>query len=432
MIILGIETSCDETAIAVLTVKGLARGTGRRKSKVESFKVLSNVVSSQVKLHAKFGGVVPNLAAREHEKNLPRVFRSALKEANLSQKSRQRNGQAKIKGQRLPVDLIAVTRGPGLSPALWRGINFAKELSEKYKKPIIGVNHLEGHIYSNFLPKIGEFSIFPDGKTIEDPRQSRDNFSAKGGSASSGQFSKKIFPILNLIVSGGHTELVLMEGHGKYKIIGETLDDAVGEAFDKVARLLGLGYPGGPQIARRAQKWKTQNTEHKAPRTNPLARVLRGRQIKHKTQSTNIEFPRPMINSKNYNFSYSGLKTAVLYKVRDMKAVGVKMADKVINEICYEFQNASLDVLIYKTIKAAQEHRVKSIFLSGGVSANTLLRSDLNKAAQGLGVNYSQPEMEYTGDNAAMIAVAGYFNYSKNKKIKTAYDAVEVDANLGF
>ena len=211
MKILGIETSCDETAIAVLEIESPARETGRRSSRVESFKVLSNVVSSQVKLHAKFGGVVPNLAAREHEKNLPRVFRSALK---------------KSKSKMADIDLIAVTRGPGLSPALWRGINFARDISAKYKKPILGVNHLEGHIYSNWLKPVGVTSKF--------------------------EIRNSKFPILNLIVSGGHTELVLMGGHGKYKIIGETLDDAVGEAFDKVARLLGLGYPGGPQIARHA------------------------------------------------------------------------------------------------------------------------------------------------------------------------------------
>jgi len=424
MIILGIETSCDETAIAVLEVK-------RQKSKVESFKILSNVVSSQVKLHAKFGGVVPNLAAREHEKNLPRVLKSALK-----------NSKFKITN----IDLIAVTRGPGLSPSLWRGINFAKEISEKYKKPIIGVNHLEGHIYSNWLETIlGNSKL----KILNSKQSQISNLK-----------SQKIFPILNLIVSGGHTELVLMSDHGKYKIIGETLDDAVGEAFDKVARLLGLGYPGGPAIAKRASQWKLQgegsrggtstgiasetlNSKSETPhQSNPLTAIQKWGGIgagqansKFKTQNSKhlqIEFPRPMINSKNYDFSYSGLKTAVLYKVRDIKNAGVKMTDDIVNKICYEFQNAALDVLIVKTSKAAQEYKVKSIFLSGGVSANKELRERLSTKSKELGVNYSQPEIEYTGDNATMIAIAGYVS-SRNKELKDlSWDKIEMDANLGF
>ena len=375
MIILGVETSCDETAIAIIEVKD------------NKIQVLSNVVSSQVKLHAKYGGVVPNLAAREHEKNLPRVFTLALKKSKL-----------KI----TDIDLMAVTRGPGLSPSLWRGINFAKEISEKYKKPLIGMNHLEGHIYSNWLKPIRV--------------------------ACNLQPTTYNFPILNLIVSGGHTELVLMEDHGKYKVVGETLDDAVGEAFDKVARLLGLGYPGGPAISQRAEKWKSRISNSKS-------------QIKHKSQILNIEFPRPMINSKNYNFSYAGLKTSVLYKIRDLKAAGVKITDEVKNEVCYEFQKAALDILVLKTIKAAQELKVKSLFLSGGVSANKELRERLEAEAKNLKIKYSQPEFKYTGDNAAMITVAGYFNYKNNPALskkggasKTApnWQSVEMDANLGF
>src|SRR3989344_1061003 len=379
MKILGIETSCDETAIAVLNITPQwIRQTHRGEfieppTRGEEITVLSNVISSQVKLHAKFGGVVPNLAAREHEKNLPHVFKSALKKSKLKMSD---------------IDLIAVTRGPGLSPSLWRGINFAKKISEKYKKPIIGVNHLEGHIYSNWLKPVGEFSIFPDGKAIEDPRQSWDNFSRLAGSRRAGQFSKKIFPILNLIVSGGHTELVLMENYGKYKVIGETLDDAIGEAFDKVARLLGLGYPGGPLISRIAEKGN--------PDRYPL--------------------PSPMINSKDYNFSYSGLKTAVLYLLRDLKISPSNSSGRISAkqkfDIAASFQKAAIGSLIKKTLKAAKEYGVDSIMLSGGVSANTLLRFEFKKLAEENGLRYSRPQLEYTGDNAAMIAVAGYFNYS--------------------
>jgi len=349
MKILGIETSCDETAMSVLEIKD---------GKV---KVLSNAISSQVKLHAKYGGVVPNLAAREHVKNIEHVFKLAIR---------------KSKSRLDDIDLIAVTRGPGLGPALLVGIAFAKTLAWKHDKPLIGVNHMEGHIASNFLKKVGGISNF--------------------------QFpiSKKDSPILNLIVSGGHTELVLMEDYGKYKIIGETMDDAVGEAFDKVARLLGLGYPGGPIISKLAEKG---NPDH-----YPL--------------------PSPMIYLKNYNFSYSGLKTAVLYLLKDLNLKKIDNQTKA--DIAVSFQTAAFKVLLHKTIKAAKEYKVKSIFLSGGVSANKQLRIELEKAAKELKVNYSQPELEYTGDNAAMIALAGYFNYLGNKK--TDWQSVDMDANLGF
>lgn len=382
MKILGIETSCDETAVAIIEIS-----PQQDRSNVKEITVLSNVISSQVKLHAKYGGVVPNLAAREHVKNIEHVFELALKKAGM-----YKGGPTslKLRGTLRDIDLIAVTRGPGLGPSLLVGIAFARTLAWKYNKPLVGVNHLEGHVYSNCLKPLREFSIF--------------NFK---------------FPILNLIVSGGHTELVLMEDHGKYKIVGETLDDAVGEAFDKVARLLGLGYPGGPTIALHAERWKSQSTNHES-------------RIRPKIQIPKIEFPRPMIRLKNFNFSYAGLKTAVLYKVRDLKNAGIKLTDKVKNEICYEFQNAALDVLVAKTVRAVQEYRVKSLFLSGGVSANALLRSDLNKVAGELGVSYSQPEMEYTGDNAAMIAVAGYFS-SRNKKYQDKFwNKTEMDANLKF
>jgi len=366
MKILGIETSCDDTAMAVIEVQ-----SEKRKVKSgEKIMVSSNIISSQVKLHAKYGGVVPNLAAREHAKNIGHVFDLALEKAG-------------IKNFKKEIDAIAVTRGPGLGPALLVGISFAKTISWIYKKPLIGVNHLEGHIYSNWLPPIGinsnlKFLIF------------------------------KKEPALNLIVSGGHTELVLMRGIGDYKLIGETLDDAVGEAFDKVARLLGLGYPGGPALAQRASKFKVESSKLKVP----------------------ILFPRPMIHSKDYNFSFSGLKTAVLYKIRDLKNAGAVLTDSVVNEIAHAFQEAAIDVLITKTIRAARKFNAKSIFLSGGVSANKLLRERLEKAVRKHGLNYSQPPLAYTGDNAAMIAIAGYFNCKKNRR--DSLKPVQMDANLTF
>ena len=382
MRILGIETSCDETAVAVLEIRG--------KNKIS---ILSNIVSSQVKIHAKFGGVVPNLAAREHVKNIRRVFNLALKTAG-------------IKNLKKEINLIAVTRGPGLSPALLAGLSFAKTIAWLYDKPIIGVNHLEGHIYSNWLPKNDNRPL-----TIDD-RQ-----------------SKNIFPALNLIVSGGHTELVLMANYGKYKLIGETLDDAAGEAFDKVARLLGLGYPGGPAISKIAKDGD--------PEKYPL--------------------PRPMLKLKNFDFSYSGLKTAVLYLIRDIvtKSPSTKfraspstkfraspstssgqyrLSAKQKADIAASFQKSATEVLVIKTVRAAKQYGVKSILLSGGVSANETLRIELKKNAEQNGFKYFQPLVEYTGDNAAMIALAGYFNYLTNKKSLSFYSwsKIDMDANLGF
>ena len=390
MKILGIETSCDETAMAVIEVKG-------EKLKVKSKKeirVLSNVISSQVKLHAKYGGVVPSLAAREHVKNIKHVFELALKQAGL------------LKSDFNSIDLIAVTRGPGLGPALLVGLTFAKTIAWLYKKPLVGVSHLEGHIYSNWLKPIREISN------------------------SEFLISKQIFPALNLIVSGGHTELVLMKNHGQYKIIGETVDDAAGEAFDKVARLLGLGYPGGPHISARAEMSRT-NADYTQINADNISENPRSNR-----RESAIEFPRPMINSKNYNFSYSGLKTSVLYKVKDLKNSGVKLTPNIVNEICHAFQKSPIDVLLQKTMHAAKELEVKSILLSGGVSANALLRLNLNRAATEAGIKYFQPQLEYTSDNAAMIAVAGYYISEKfkvkSRKLKTNWKSVEMDANLGF
>ncbi|OGN28610.1 MAG: tRNA (adenosine(37)-N6)-threonylcarbamoyltransferase complex transferase subunit TsaD [Candidatus Yanofskybacteria bacterium RIFCSPLOWO2_02_FULL_43_10] len=365
MKILGIETSCDETAMSVIEISP-------RQARGEEITVLSNVISSQVKLHAKYGGVVPSLAAREHVKNIKHVFNLALKQA-------AKNGKWKMENGKLPVDLIAVTRGPGLGPALLVGITFAKTMSWLYKKPLTGVNHLEGHIHSNWLSPVANSK----SKTLN---------------------PKQIFPALNLIVSGGHTELVLMNSRDQYQIIGETVDDAVGEAFDKVARLLSLGYPGGPAISKTAEKG------------NPDKYIL----------------PRPMSKSKNYDFSYSGLKTAVLYLLRDLypPAGGRKPDAKIRADIAASCQNAAIDVLVQKTMRAAKEYKVKSILLSGGVSANKLLRKELHKNTAEAGIKYFQPPMEYTTDNAAMIAVAGYFSRSKNKK--TDYKSVKMDANLGF
>jgi N6-L-threonylcarbamoyladenine synthase len=322
MKILAIETSCDETAIAVLEVNKTREG--------EKFLILADEVASQIKIHAPFGGVVPNLAKREHIKNLPILLRRALKESKIEKP-----------------DAVAVTYGPGLEPALWTGITFAQELSKKWKVPLVPVNHLEGHIYSALMKK--DSFIIP---------------------------AKNLFPLLTLIVSGGHTELVLSKKHLNYKILGETLDDAAGEAFDKVARMLKLGYPGGPEISKLAKLG------------NPKA----------------INFPRPMIGSGDLNFSYSGLKTSVLYYLRDNQKMNKK-------NIAASFEEAAIDVLVRKTVMAAQQNKMQTIGLGGGVAANDKLREELVKKFPKILL----PEKRFTGDNAAMIAVAGYYRFLKKK-----------------
>jgi len=337
MKILGIDTSCDDTCVALLEI---------RNSKL---KILSNIISSQVKLHAKYGGVYPSLAKREHIKNLPLVFRRATKRIKLSE-----------------IDLVSVTNGPGLEPCLWQGVNFANELAKNLKVSLIPVNHIEAHILVN---------------------------------------SPKIFPAVCLVVSGGHTTLFLMKGIRKYMLIGETRDDAAGECFDKVARILGLGYPGGPIVAEMATKIKNKKLKIK-----------------------NIKLPRPMMYQKNYDFSFSGLKTAVLYDYRSRPSK-IRKSKQYIREMCREVQQAIIDVLIHKTIKAAKDFRVKSIILGGGVVANEELRKQFQEKIRKEIPNteYLIPDTKYCTDNAAMVAVTAYFHKKETTK---NWQKIEVNANL--
>ncbi|MBI3630857.1 MAG: tRNA (adenosine(37)-N6)-threonylcarbamoyltransferase complex transferase subunit TsaD [Candidatus Sungbacteria bacterium] len=386
--ILAIETSCDETAIAIAEFSGPATHPAVR--------VRSHIVLSQVQLHAPFGGVVPNLARREHEKNLVPILMQALREAKIMNQEISKNkhpeslascfltldtilarepelnGQLKKNIAHLPapdIDAIAVTYGPGLAPALWTGINFAKALAALWKKPVIPTNHMAGHLYSALLE--------PDPK--------------KGGAFFMPRLS---FPALALLVSGGHTELILMRAHGKFRILGQTLDDAAGEAFDKTARILGLPYPGGPEIARLAADGR-----HGA---YPL--------------------PRPMLNTKDYHFSFSGLKTAALYLVRDIGKLTLQKK----KDIAASFQAAALEVLVKKTIRAAKEYRAKTVLLGGGVAANDALRSFLRVALKKESPQFSVrfPVSSLCGDNALMIAAAAYFCGTKK-----ALDKVRADAN---
>ncbi|MEK7178624.1 MAG: tRNA (adenosine(37)-N6)-threonylcarbamoyltransferase complex transferase subunit TsaD, partial [Patescibacteria group bacterium] len=357
MYVLGIETSCDDTAAAVIEAKG-----GLAKS---SFSVLANISYSQVAIHKKFGGIVPNLASRAHLEKIIPTIKEALR-------------VAKTKPDK--IDLITVTRGPGLIPSLLIGVNTARALSYKWQKPIIGVNHIEGHIYSNWL-------------------------TAQDSSRNLVRRKKRInFPALILIVSGGHTELVLMKGYGKYKIIGQTLDDAAGEAFDKTARLLGLGFPGGPAIAAMANQLKTKNYQLKTT------------------------LPRPMINSKDYNFSFSGLKTAVLYLYNDLVKKYPK--EKIIPAMAAEVQNAIVDVLTAKIVKAVKNLNPKTVMIAGGVSANKALREKMAKEFGSYKIPFLMPDISYSTDNAAMIAAAGYFNYIQKKPAKDSWKKIEANANL--
>jgi len=355
MIILAIETSCDDTCIAILKIRN------------SELKILSNVISSQVKLHAKYGGVYPFLAKREHQKNLPAVLKRALNKA----------GNPKI-------DLVAVTAGPGLEPCLWTGLNFAKGLARDWDLSIIPVNHIEAHILANFLPKISKISNF---KFL---------------------ISKNIFPAVCLVVSGGHTQLILMENIERplfttyYKILGETRDDAAGECFDKVARILGLGYPGGPIISQ-------------------LAKSFAGREV------VPGRLPRPMIHQRNYDFSFSGLKTAVLYHFKN-QSLQMRKSKKYIQQMCNEVQQAVIDVLICKTLRAARDYNAKTIILGGGVAANNELRKQFKEACLKRNLKYLVPPKDFCTDNAAMVAIAAYYHWLRGGTKN--WQGIEAKANL--
>lgn len=354
MRILAIETSCDETAAAVLEVKS------------SSFKLISNVVSSQVKIHAKFGGIVPEVAARKQMEMILPIISEALN--FLPDK--------KIKNKLKDIDYLAVTQGPGLITSLTVGLETAKTLALVLDKPLILINHLEGHMLASLL-------------------KYENNFIIK---------NKIIYPALALVVSGGHTMLVLMKKENHYKIVGETLDDAVGEAYDKVAQILNLGYPGGPAIDRLA----IQGLANK------------------------FNLPRPMIKSADLNFSFSGLKTAVLYLTQDLKNKN-KLNEQITKDICLEFQTATIDVLLSKTITALKKFKPKTFLLGGGVAASQALRQKLNEkiSKEFPQIKIFIPEIKFTGDNAAMVALAGYYKINKKSKIKNIkYKKIKAEPNM--
>ena len=315
IITLGIESSCDETSVAIVK-------NGRE--------VLSNVINTQIAIHTQFGGVVPEIASRQHVENISNVAKEALKEANMTFDD---------------IDIIACTYGPGLVGALLVGVSYAKGLSYALNKPLVGTNHIEGHIAANYITNL---NLKP--------------------------------PFLCLVVSGGHTHLVHIKDYKKFEILGKTRDDAIGEAFDKVARAIGLGYPGGPKIDKLAKEG------------NPQA----------------IDFPRAKVDGSAFDFSFSGVKSAVLNYLNgcEMKQIEVNRAD-----VAASFQQAVVDVLVERGIRAAKQLGENRIAVAGGVASNSALRAAMTERCQQEGIELCYPSPIFCTDNAAMIAVQGYYEY---------------------
>lgn len=315
MIVLSVESSCDETSVSIIR---------------DGKDILSNVVLSQIDVHKQFGGVVPEIASREHIKGITMVFEEALEIANVTKED---------------IDLVAVTKGPGLIGSLLIGINAAKAFAFANDIDIIGVHHIAGHIYANAISK------------------------------------ELVFPLICLVVSGGHTELILMKEHYDFNKLGETMDDAIGEAYDKVARTVGLGYPGGPVVDRLAKEGKP-----------------------------NYKMPNISLGD-NYNFSFSGIKSHVINLVHNIKQRNEELN---IPDLCASFQETVTDVLVDKSIKAIQEYDASMFMIAGGVAANKGLRKKIDERIKG--VKIVVPDFKYCTDNAAMIGMAGYYQYLKYKK----------------
>ncbi|MGL4948966.1 MAG: tRNA (adenosine(37)-N6)-threonylcarbamoyltransferase complex transferase subunit TsaD [Anaeroplasmataceae bacterium] len=331
MLVLGVESSCDETSVAIVK---------------DGKEILANIILSQIDIHTLFGGVVPEVASRHHVANVSIVFKEAFKKANVSYND---------------IDLVAVTSGPGLIGSLLVGLNAAKAFALCFNKPIIGVNHLIGHIYSGFIEH--------DVK----------------------------FPAICLLVSGGNTELIYMKDHYDFKILGETLDDACGEAYDKVARVLNIGYPGGPEVDRLAFLGKDT-----------------------------YKLPRVYLDKNSFDFSFSGLKSAVINLAHNCKQKNEEINKE---DLCASFQNSVCEVLVFKALNAVSKYNVKDLIVCGGVSANKGLKKHFNECKSNE-LNLHIPSLQYCTDNAAMIAVAGYYYFSK---YKATHDLnINADASLEF
>jgi N6-L-threonylcarbamoyladenine synthase len=399
MKILAIDTSCDDTSVAVLATEAT-----RNKKQETNIKIISNVVSSQIKIHAPYGGVYPTLARREHQRNLAPVLIKALKQAKLlkitnskkqeTNKSQIQNLKLKtlkkilmrdelllestesflLKYQKPKIDAIAITNGPGLEPCLWQGVNFAKALSFWWGLPIIPINHIKAHLAANFVG-------------VNPKKQETRN-------------KQSLFPAVGLVASGGHTELIYIPKVGQYKLIGSTRDDAAGECFDKTARILGLSYPGGPSLALQAK-------------------------LKMKNEKLKIELPRPMLHSKDFDFSFSGLKTAVLYNFQSQKK-SVRESDDYKIAMAKEIQQSIIDVLVNKTTKAAEHFNAKSIITGGGVMSNKELRKQLEVQSAKCKVIFFVPPKNLCLDNGAMVGASALLD--KPKAI--SWQKIKVNGNL--
>lgn len=395
MKILSIETSCDETAISI--IEGKDNNTLTIKNITTKFEILGNALLSQIDIHKEYGGVFPSLAKREHGRNLVPILKKALAQSlgifNFQfSKSQLQKLEVILKKEpellkqfledipkikKPDIDAIAVTNGPGLEPALWVGVNFAKALSLVWNLPIVPINHMEGHIFSALMKESG-----------------KDKF----------LISNFQFPILALLISGGHTQLILSKKWLEYEIVGETIDDAVGEAFDKTARMLNLPYPGGPEISKLAEK-----CGHAA---------------------STFKFPRPMIYSNTCDFSFSGLKTSILYTLKKIP----NLTEEIKQKIAKGFEDAVVEVLETKTKKAIQQTEAQTLVIGGGVSANKRIREVFEHLIKNEYENISLyiPYQELSTDNAIMIAVAGYFRYKQNpEKYKNQnIDEIKAEGNL--
>lgn len=462
MKILSIETSCDETAVSIIEASGTLQNP--------SFKILGNALYSQISTHAEYGGVFPALAKREHTLNLVPMLKLATIHAfdsyaqvytsateKITEKSPIQNptqngnieltdelrkqileilnrendlGPALIEfletHEVFDVDAIAVTQGPGLEPALWVGISFAKALAIALNKPLIPINHMEGHIVS-VLTESGDLSEINIDENSPHKQKSDTSHSENVNSPT------VQFPALALLISGGHTELVLSKDWHQYEVIGQTLDDAVGEAFDKVARLMNLPYPGGPKISKLAAESRALNLREKY-KTDVSLGASAG------LGEYPWTLPRPMLKSPDFNFSFSGLKTAVLYAVKD------KLKDRALNDstitvaqlteieiktLAEEFENAVTEVLSYKTRKAIEETNAQTLIIGGGVIANTYIREAFKKVADQTGIRLFTPTVSLSTDNSVMIGVAGYLRWiAKDTGILMPSDLLGADGIL--
>jgi N6-L-threonylcarbamoyladenine synthase len=410
MITLGIETSCDETALCLLETKG--------EYMALEYRVLSHIIHSQAEMHSKYGGVFPMMAKREHAKRLAPLLEKVIEESEIGTESFESSketlenikkicgehdedlyqsiiGSSLIKGKPA-IDRISVTHGPGLEPALWVGINFANALASIWNIPVSGINHMEGHIVASLLPKTETKYAFES--LLECP-----------------------FPAMAFLASGGHTEIVYVKEIGDYKVLGATRDDAIGEAFDKVARMLGLPYPGGPEISKLAemereelekQSMEAGTSFEGAPQS--LARGLSGFSAENtrtprKMVSAGMRkvfLPRPMINADTLDMSFAGLKTAVLYELCKHE----KIDEPLKKEMAREFEDAVTDVIISKLEHAFDAYEAHALIVGGGVLANKHILKACKAFALRRGIDFLPPAVGLSGDNALMIAIAGAIN----------------------